>query len=89
MKRNTKTLLCVLCAVAAVLCVAAACFMLTKKQGSTSASSAAIYCLQADKVFLTLAAGSENALSNGGTFTQIDDNEIDAVVYAKTDLTLN
>ena len=41
MKRNTKTLLCVLCAVAAVLCVAAACFMLTKKQGSTSASSAA------------------------------------------------
>ena len=55
----------------------------------TSASSAAIYCLQADKVFLTLAAGSENALSNGGTFTQIDDNEIDAVVYAKTDLTLN
>lgn len=54
-----------------------------------SASSAAIYCLQADKVFLTLAAGTQNALSNGGTFTRIDDNDIDAVVYAKTDLTLN
>ena len=33
MKRITKILLCVLCAVAAVLCVAAACFMLLKKQG--------------------------------------------------------
>ncbi len=55
----------------------------------TSASSAAIYCLQADKVFLTLADGTENMLSNGGAFEKIDDNEIDAVVYAKTDLTLN
>ena len=41
MKRNTKTLLCVLCAAAAVLCVVLACFFLTKKQGSTTASSAA------------------------------------------------
>ena len=41
MKRITKILLCVLCAVAAVLCVAAACFMLLKKQGGTTASSAA------------------------------------------------
>ena len=41
MKRITKILLCVLCAVAAVLCVAAACFMLTKKQSGTTANSAA------------------------------------------------
>ena len=54
-----------------------------------SASSAAIYCLEADKVFLTLAEGSTNALSNGGTFTAIDDNNIDAAVFSKTDLTLN
>ena len=40
MKRNTKTLLCVLCAAAAVLCVVFACFMLTKKQGSTASSAA-------------------------------------------------
>ena len=44
MKRNTKTLLCVLCAVAAVLCVAlcvaAACFILLKKQSSSSSSIA-------------------------------------------------
>ena len=55
----------------------------------TSASSAAIYCLNADKVFLTLAEGTENALSNGGSFTAIDDNNIDAVVFSETDLTLN
>ena len=41
MKRNTKTLLCVLCAVAAVLCVGAACFALVKKQSNTTVSSAA------------------------------------------------
>ena len=55
----------------------------------TSASSSAIYCLEADKVFLTLAEGAENALANGGAFTAIDDNNIDAVVFSKTDLTLN
>ncbi len=55
----------------------------------TSVSSAAIYCLEADKVFLTLAENAENTLSNGGTFTAIDDNNIDAVIFSKTDLTLN
>ena len=55
----------------------------------TSASSAAIYCLEADKVFVTLAAGTENALANGGTFTAIDDNNIDGAVFSKTDLTLS
>jgi hypothetical protein len=54
-----------------------------------SASSAAIYVKQADKVFITLAAGTENTLTNGGTFTAIDDNNIDAVIYSKEDLTLN
>ena len=55
----------------------------------TSSTSAAIYALEADKVFLTLADGTENTLSNGGTYTAIDDSNIDAVVFAKTDLTLN
>lgn len=35
----------------------------------TSSASAAIYVRSADKVFLTTAAGSENALTNGGTYT--------------------
>ena len=55
----------------------------------TSADSAAIYTLEADKVFLTLADGTENTLSNGGEYIAIDENNIDAVVFAKTDLTLN
>lgn len=55
----------------------------------TSADSAAIYALEADKVFLTLADGTDNTLSNGGEYVAIDENNIDAVVFAKTDLTLN
>lgn len=55
----------------------------------TSLTSAPLYILQADKVFLTLAEGSANALSNGGTFTAIDDNNIDAVIFSKEDLTMN
>lgn len=54
-----------------------------------SKTSAALYVLQADKVFVTLEEGTENALSNGGTFTAIDENNIDAVVFSKEDLTLN
>ncbi|MCM1048157.1 MAG: carbohydrate-binding domain-containing protein [Clostridiales bacterium] len=54
-----------------------------------SADSAAIYVKKADKVFITLADGSENILSNGGSFTAIDDNNIDAVIFSKDDLTLN
>jgi hypothetical protein len=54
-----------------------------------SKTSAAIYVLQADKVFVTLADNSENTLSNGGEFTAIDDNNIDSVIFSKDDLTLN
>lgn len=52
-------------------------------------SCAPIYVLQADKVLLTLAEGTENTLSNGGAFTAIDENTIDAVIFSKEDLTLN
>ena len=55
----------------------------------TSASSAPIYILEADKVFITLAENTENTLTNGGTFTAIDENNIDAVIFSKQDLTLN
>lgn len=54
-----------------------------------SETSAPVYILQADKVFITIAEGSSNTLSNGGTFTAIDDNNIDAVIFSKEDLTLN
>ncbi len=54
-----------------------------------SSSSAAIYVRQADKVFVTLALDTENVLSNGGEFTAIDENNIDAVIFSKEDITLN
>ena len=50
---------------------------------------AAIYVRQADKVFITLDEGTENILSNSGTFSQIDDNEVDAVIFSKDDITVN
>lgn len=55
----------------------------------TSANSAAIYSLNADKVFVTLAEGTDNALTNGGAYVASDENNIDAVIFSKTDLTLN
>ena len=55
----------------------------------TSETSAALYILEADKVFVTLADGTENYLSNGGSFVAIDDNNIDAALFSKQDLTLN
>ncbi len=55
----------------------------------TSSESAPIYVKQADKVFITLESGTENTLTNGGTFTAIDENNIDAVIFSKDDLTIN
>ncbi len=52
-------------------------------------TSAPLYILEADKVFVTLAEGSKNTLSNGGSFTAIDDNNIDSVIFSKQDLAMN
>lgn len=54
-----------------------------------SETSAALYVLEADKVFVTLAEGTENSLSNGGTFEAIDENNIDAALFSKQDITFN
>lgn len=54
-----------------------------------SSASAAIYVAEADKVFITTVSGSENILSNGGEYKAIDENNIDSVVFSKSDLTLN
>lgn len=55
----------------------------------TCASSAAIYIKSADKTFITLAEDSENILMNTAEYEAIDDNNIDAVIFSKDDLTLN
>ncbi len=51
--------------------------------------SAALYVRSADKVFVTTKAESENTLQNGGTYSAIDENTIDAAVFSKSDLTFN
>ncbi|SCW37750.1 protein of unknown function [Ruminococcaceae bacterium YRB3002] len=53
----------------------------------TSATSAAIYVISADEVYITL-EGS-NTLANGGSFTASGEDDIDAVIYSKDDLTIN
>ena len=53
----------------------------------TSSSSAAIRVIQADKVFITLAEGTENTLDNAGAFEE--GSEVDAVIYSDEDLTFN
>ena len=54
-----------------------------------SQTMAPLYIRTADKVYITLAEGTTNTLSNGGTFTSIDDNNIDATLFSKQDLTIN
>ena len=49
-------------------------------------TNAAIYVREANKVFITLAEGSENTLSSGTEYTQIDDNTVDGVIFSKSDL---
>lgn len=55
-----------------------------KKSGT-----AAIYGKTADKLFITMAEGSKNQITNDGEFQAIDENDIDGAIYSKCDLTLN
>lgn len=55
----------------------------------TAADYAAIYAKNADKVFVTLVEGAGNSLTVSGDYVQTDDNNVDAVIFAKCDLTLN
>ena len=44
----------------------------------------------ADKVFITLADGSKNAISDGSEYTEkIEDTNIDAAIFSKEDLSIN
>lgn len=49
-------------------------------------SSAAIYIKQADKVFITLADDSYNILSVTGEYDTADENNVDGVIFAKSDI---
>jgi hypothetical protein len=57
----------------------------------TNDDSACIYIRNADKVFLTLADGSDNTLSDtGAEYVQEDtDTTVDGVIFSKDDITIN
>lgn len=52
-------------------------------------SGAPICVLNADKVFITLAEGSENHLENGETLATVGEYELNAAIYSRSDLTIN
>lgn len=55
-----------------------------------SSSTAAITAESADKVIVTLAEGTVNALSDAQSYTlSVGGSEVDGAVFAKTDLTIN
>ena len=53
-----------------------------------SGDFAAIYIKEADEAVITLAGNSINILSDSGAYSQIDENEVDALIYSKADLTI-
>ncbi len=56
----------------------------------TSSDGACIDVEQADKVFLTLAEGSQNILNGASSFsTDAENNGIDAALFSRDDLTVN
>ncbi|MCR5805385.1 MAG: carbohydrate-binding domain-containing protein [Clostridia bacterium] len=61
--------------------------LILKDVSISNPDSPAIFIMTADEVYITL-EGSVS-LDNGGTFTAIGDEEADAVIYSKTDLTIN
>ena len=54
-----------------------------------SNTGAPIYVKQTDKLFITLAENSKNVLTNNKKFTADGDNNVDAVIFSKDDITLN
>ena len=55
----------------------------------TSSDYAALYCLNADNVYITLDSDTQNILKNGGSFDSKDNNNVDGAIFAKTDITIN
>ena len=62
--------------------------IILKNASVTSDDSAALNVVQADKVFVTLAEGTENTLANGGSFAE-SETGVDGAVFSKDDITFN
>lgn len=62
---------------------------LTMDNADISCSTgAALYVRTADKLVIILAGDSKNALRSTGSFIQTDDNNVDAALFSKDDLTV-
>mgnify|MGYP003252561534 CR=1 FL=1 len=56
----------------------------------TKEGSAALYIINADKVFVTTVKGTENTLSSTGEFASSDDaTNVDGAIFSKSDITFN
>lgn len=56
----------------------------------TKDGSAALYAINADKVFVTTVSGTENTLTSTGEFTSSDnETNVDGAVFSKSDITFN
>ena len=56
----------------------------------TKEGSAALYIINADKVFVTTVKGTENTLSSTGEFASSDDEtNVDGAIFSKSDITFN
>lgn len=56
----------------------------------TKEGSAALYIINADKVFVTTVSGTENTLASTGEFaTSDDETNIDGAIFSKSDITFN
>lgn len=53
------------------------------------ADNAPIYIKSANKVFVTLNKDTINTLTVGSAYVQTDENNVDAVIFSKADLTIN
>ena len=54
-----------------------------------SQSAAALYVISADKLFVTLADGSENGVSAAGDSAEDDYADVDAAIFARCDISFN
>lgn len=55
----------------------------------TCANYAPIYIKSADKVFITLQENTVNTLIDGAEYVQMDEKNVDGVIYSRADLTIN
>ncbi len=55
----------------------------------TSSSSAPIYVLNAEKTVITLVEGTENMLTDGDSYQLVEEDEPNAALFSKDDLTIN